>query len=555
MVNWSDHKIQELQKWAQCGHEFMELIAKSKLAAADDDLEKAGQIVEEILQKFADQRQARNYLEHIWAVSIIARRLDIAGQLVAERLAAGWRAEVRLAPRKTNRAGAARWFLSDDKAMAFEINEGAFDSDHTEFFVQGVIYYIALYAAYSHDANIQCGYVDVNIDDQPICPGLTGGGVGRDLFLIPDKIFVRFEGHQATARQCREDAVPWDERIPVAVWRGATGGIMEDPTIGWRSLPRVRLCQIARAPTALGLIDAGITQIVQVYDPVEADKLRQSGLVCPRMPADQIIRYKYQIDIDGNTNSWPGLFTKLLTGNPVLKVASPRGFRQWYYDRLKPWINFVPVASDLSDIVDKLVWLRAHDDAARRIGEQGLALAESLDYEGELKRAGRIITAAIRWSARLPEIALAFGVGADANACLRDGWAEPEDGGIPALGFESRVELPLPVGCDDYVLILDLSPCADAPAPLAQRVTVIANGEILHQTTLSARQVLCSSIPQRTWRAAETLRITLLHPDAVRAASAVRPLDTRFLSVTLHAIELVPGAVQAARGGDLGANR
>ena len=439
MVNWSDHKIQDLQKWAKCGHEFMELIAKSKLAVADGDLEKAGQILDEILQKFADQRQARNWLEHIWASSIIARRLDIAGQLVAERLAAGWRAEVRLAPRKTNRAGAARWFLSDDKAMAFEINEGVFDSDHTEFFVQGVIYYLPLFAAYTHDPNIQSGYVDVNVDDQPIGPGLAGGGAGRDLFLIPDKIFFQYEGYRDAARQCREDRVPWDERIPVAVWRGSTGCIPEDPTIGWRSMPRVRLCQIARAPTSLGVIDAGITSIVQIYDPAEVDKLRQSGVVCPRMPADQIIRHKYQIDIDGNTNSWPGLFTKLLTGNPVLKVASRGGFRQWYYDRLKPWINFVPVASDMSDLVEKVVWLRAHDDAARRIGEQGLALAESLDYEGELKRAGRIITAAIRWSARLPEIALSFGVGADANACLRDGWAEPEDGGDTRAGLrESR---------------------------------------------------------------------------------------------------------------------
>ena len=47
--------------------------------------------------------------------------------------------------------------------------------------------------------------------------------------------------------------------------------------------------------------------------------------------------YKFQIDIDGNTNSWPGLFQKLLTGSAILKVASPYGYRQWYYDRLRPW--------------------------------------------------------------------------------------------------------------------------------------------------------------------------------------------------------------------------
>ena len=43
-------------------------------------------------------------------------------------------------------------------------------------------------------------------------------------------------------------------------------------------------------------------------------------------------------------------------------------------------------------------WLRAHDDVAREIGRQGRLLADSLDYQGELERAGDVITAAIRCS-------------------------------------------------------------------------------------------------------------------------------------------------------------
>ena len=52
----------------------------------------------------------------------------------------------------------------------------------------------------------------------------------------------------------------------------------------------------------------------------------------PYVPMTDFNKYKYQIDIDGNTNAWPGLFQKLLTGSPVLKVASPYGFRQWLYE-------------------------------------------------------------------------------------------------------------------------------------------------------------------------------------------------------------------------------
>ena len=49
------------------------------------------------------------------------------------------------------------------------------------------------------------------------------------------------------------------------------------------------------------------------------------------------------------SNSWSGLFTKLLTGSTVLKVESPMGFRQWYYDRLKPFEHYVPVRPDLAE--------------------------------------------------------------------------------------------------------------------------------------------------------------------------------------------------------------
>jgi hypothetical protein len=104
-------------------------------------------------------------------------------------------------------------------------------------------------------------------------------------------------------------------------------------------------------------------------------------------------QFKYQIDIDGYTNSWPGLFTKLLSGSPVLKILSPLGWRQWYYDRLKEWEHFVPVESPGDDLVEKVAWLRKNDDAAQRIGASGGALAQSMTFESEIVRGAEIIEA------------------------------------------------------------------------------------------------------------------------------------------------------------------
>ena len=96
------------------------------------------------------------------------------------------------------------------------------------------------------------------------------------------------------------------------------------------------------------------------------------------------MRSRYLIDIDGWANSWSGLFQKLLTGSTVLKVASQQGFRQWYYDRLVPWVNYVPVRADFADLDDAIAFVLENDERAREIGEAGRQLALSLNLESEI---------------------------------------------------------------------------------------------------------------------------------------------------------------------------
>ena len=151
MLNWSEGKIQGLQGWARCGYPFMELVAQSKLAVVGGDLETAGRILDEVLEKYAEKRQERDFLQHISTVSIIARRLDVAERLIAERLAPGWRAEVRPDSAYKEPRGRSQVDIgSNDKTLAFEINEDVFASDQTEFFLQRWIYYLPLFAVCIH---------------------------------------------------------------------------------------------------------------------------------------------------------------------------------------------------------------------------------------------------------------------------------------------------------------------------------------------------------------------------------------------------------------------
>lgn len=108
-------------------------------------------------------------------------------------------------------------------------------------------------------------------------------------------------------------------------------------------------------------------------------------------------RYKYLIAIDGNSSPWSNLFQQLLTGSPVLKIESPRGLVQWFYDELLSWQNYVPVAPDMSDLVDKVKWLNRNDPVAKAIGRRGRELADRLTYAREIARAMPVVSAAFRY--------------------------------------------------------------------------------------------------------------------------------------------------------------
>ena len=225
----------------------------------------------------------------------------------------------------------------------------------------------------------------INLNDGPATRGIAFCSNNPLDLLVPDPVFIVRNAY-APVRVAFTDPVPWRRRLPVVFWRGGSSGFLRTGQ-DWRELPRIRLCELARIEPVL---DAGLSHVAQLSDEAQRE-IKSAGLLRARIPEYLFNQYRYHIDIDGNTNSWPGLFIKLLSGSPVLKIASPHGFRQWYYDRLVPDIHYVQVASDMSDLLEKAHWLMADDKRAIQIGEQARALALSMTREAEVTYAGHRI--------------------------------------------------------------------------------------------------------------------------------------------------------------------
>ena len=467
------------------------LLARAEIAALSGKHDNAKSILAGVLDESWPYLQ-RDYLLLASAilVAITGNDLNTAARILNRICGSGDWFSVGQESTEIPYLLAVRWEIQDREHSIFWLNKR---SDCSLQAFQILLYRLAhllpLLASYRGCKEFTLGTVMLDMGDVPRVPGLACTGYSakarREHFLIPDWEFMLTSGYVDMRENAK--AIPWDQRVPMALWRGSTTGFPLDADRGWQSFPRVALCEIGRAHP--DIIDAGITVALRPYAQMPSSELerdlRGANLMRAPMPYTDFTKYKYQIDIDGNSNSFSGPFLKLLTGSPVLKVASLYGYRQWYYERLQPWVNYVPVADDMSDLAEKIEWLRAHDDVARRIGENGHALAISLGYASEIRAAGRTIASAIRYFSWRPETELQFGIEVARDVRLLEGWAAPHEEGLVMLGQSSQLELQRPIASEAFVLTLDVSPFTNDAALPVQRIGVVVNGEVLERSLRS----------------------------------------------------------------------
>ncbi|GAA5851432.1 hypothetical protein JCM3766R1_004574 [Sporobolomyces carnicolor] len=195
-----------------------------------------------------------------------------------------------------------------------------------------------------------------------------------------------------------------DKKYNKAVWRGSTTG--SDLTIphARKHSQRVRL---ARLPLSTGQITLPLARNDEpgFLGPVEdttvsahacADKyldIKFQGRAqqcgdeesCRKfeqefewdgyMSEEEQNQYKYVIDVDGN--GWSGRFHRLMSSNSL--VLKSTIFPEWYADRVQPWVHYVPLKVDYSDLFPILAFFQgspydgsgSHDDLAEKIATAG----------------------------------------------------------------------------------------------------------------------------------------------------------------------------------------
>lgn len=137
----------------------------------------------------------------------------------------------------------------------------------------------------------------------------------------------------------RQECIPWGKRLNQLFWRGRITDLWDQMANDLS--PRSFLCLLSQTNQQL---------------------IKASSLSAELQ--DHLL-YKYQIAVDGRTAPYPGYIWRLLSNSLVFKQSS--GAQQWFEAALIPYVHYIPVNHDLSDLVEKILWAQEHDEAAKRV--------------------------------------------------------------------------------------------------------------------------------------------------------------------------------------------
>lgn len=214
-----------------------------------------------------------------------------------------------------------------------------------------------------------------------ICPVLSFGGRQGYLdkpIITPDD--VSYTLGLTVPPACKTFSLPpvvnWENRIPKAVFRGMATGAGLTPDTN----PRMFLWKLAS--TRPDLFDVGITGIPKRFKKIITEKyIKQNNPfdfstkkkvpIANKLTYSEQFNYKFSIYVEGNSAAYR-LGSMLSSASCILKVQSK--FTMWIESYMIPWKHYVPVAENMSDLIEKTTWCLNNDAKAKEIGENALAL-------------------------------------------------------------------------------------------------------------------------------------------------------------------------------------
>ena len=100
---------------------------------------------------------------------------------------------------------------------------------------------------------------------------------------------------------------------------------------------------------------------------------------------EQVRRWKYLIDVQGS--GWSARLKMLFHSGRVVFIVDRHAYKEWYFQYLVPWVHYVPVRWDLSDLLENYARVEADSELQLSIQKAGMEFAmKHLTRQAALER-------------------------------------------------------------------------------------------------------------------------------------------------------------------------
>ncbi|MDP3371677.1 MAG: glycosyl transferase family 90 [Candidatus Paracaedibacteraceae bacterium] len=215
----------------------------------------------------------------------------------------------------------------------------------------------------------------------------------KNIILIPPFAFNSFKKYEQRYNDCvsvyknrQSDGVTFRQKTKKAFWRGTH---MQPFGWGWESKEcsdrKIKFSRTKAIMMSNNFRDFLDCKYVKLDEPTDTkdphfsyrDMLYKRGFGNYASLTDQA-KFAYHLCIDGWAGSWElgGRLTEgMLLGNLCFNASV---FDMYFENLLEPFVHFIPVKSDLSDLIEQVKWANEHPVEAEQIAEAGHQFAIKL---------------------------------------------------------------------------------------------------------------------------------------------------------------------------------
>lgn len=186
--------------------------------------------------------------------------------------------------------------------------------------------------------------------------------------------------------------IDWEKKATKAVFRGGPTGC------GYTTETNSRLKLASIKSNYLDVGISGKSKFINTnsirYDPKYGIGMLNTNILSTQkfMTMAEQSRNKYIIHIDGNVHAYR-MLTTMATGSLILRVESD--YTSWLDHILKPNVHYIPVKSNLSDLIEKIEYCIKNDDKCKEIAKNACTIARDIVKLDKLRAIFRLISSTV----------------------------------------------------------------------------------------------------------------------------------------------------------------